>query len=121
MRLLTDENVPRPSVRLLRESGYEVDSMTELAPGTPDTEVLARAQSAGQVLITFDRDFGELVYHRGAPAPLGIIYLRVEPADAEEPARLLLSLFTGEDIQWVGRFTVVDRERVRQRPLLSVS
>lgn len=99
MRLLADENVPRPSVRLLRESGYEVDSMSELAPGTPDIEVLARAQSAGQVLITFDRDFGELVYHRGAPAPRGIIYLRVEPADAEEPARLLL----------------------RQRPLLSVS
>jgi predicted nuclease of predicted toxin-antitoxin system len=92
MRLLADENVPYPSVRLLREAGYEVESMSEIAPGAPDTEVLRRAQTGRQVLITFDRDFGELVYHRGAPAPRAIVYLRFEPSDLEEPARFLITL-----------------------------
>lgn len=32
MRLLPDENVPGPTVRLLREAGYDVESMSELAP-----------------------------------------------------------------------------------------
>ena len=121
MRLLADENVPYPSVRLLRKAGYDVESMSELAPGAPDTEVLRRAQTEGQVLITFDRDFGELVYHRGAPSPQGIVYLRFQPSDLEEPARLLITLFAHDEIEWIGRFTVADRERVRQRPLLSVS
>lgn len=120
MRLLADENVPHPSVRVLREAGYDVESISELAPGAPDTEVLRRAQTECQVLITFDRDFGELVYHRGAPAPLGIIYLRLEPTDPAEPARILIALFANEEMNWTGRFTVADRECVRQRPLLSI-
>lgn len=121
MRLLADENVPYPSVRLLREAGYDVVSMSELAPGAPDPEVLRRAQAEGQVLITFDRDFGELVYHKGAPAPRGIIYFRFVPTDPEEPARFHAALFGSEEIEWIGRFTVADRDRIRQRPLLSVS
>lgn len=121
MRLLADENVPYYSVRLLRDAGFDVASMSELAPGAPDIEVLRRAQAEGQVLITFDRDFGELVYHRGAPAPRGIIYLRFEPSDPGDLASLLGSLLKSDVIEWIGRFTVVDRERIRQRPLLSVS
>jgi predicted nuclease of predicted toxin-antitoxin system len=121
MRLLADENVPYPSVRALRAAGHEVESMSDIAPGTPDTEVLGRAQRQSQTLITFDRDFGELVYHRGAPVPPAIIYLRFDPADPEEPARLLLALFARAEIELPGRFTVADRERVRQRPLLAVS
>jgi predicted nuclease of predicted toxin-antitoxin system len=120
VRLLADENVPAPSIRLLRNAGYVVEAMRELAPGTPDPEVLSHAREREQVLITFDRDFGELVYHRGSAVPAGIIYLRLSPADPEEAGRVLLNLFTLEELRFEGRFTVVDTERIRQRPLLKL-
>jgi predicted nuclease of predicted toxin-antitoxin system len=120
VRLLADENVPAPSIRLLRNAGYVVEAMRELAPGTLDPEVLSHACEHGQILITFDRDFGELVYHRGSAAPAGIIYLRLSPADPEEAGRVLLGLFTLDEIQLEGRFTVVDADRIRQRPLLKL-
>lgn len=94
--------------------------MIELASGTPDPEVLSHARQHGQILITFDRDFGELVYHRGSAVPPGIIYLRLSPADPEEAGRVLLNLFAVEELQLEGRFTVVDTDRIRQRPLLKV-
>jgi predicted nuclease of predicted toxin-antitoxin system len=121
MRLLADENVPGPSIRLLRAAGLDVESVREIAAGTPDPDVLAHAREQGQVLITFDRDFGELVYRVGALAPVGIIYLRLSPADPEEAGRVLLDLLGIDGIMFLGRFTIVDRDRVRQRPLLNVS
>ena len=69
MRLLADENIPLPSVDALRAAGHDVVSMTQEAPGTPDLEVLRRAQAEQRLLLTFDRDFGELVYARGEGAP----------------------------------------------------
>lgn len=94
--------------------------MIELAPGTPDPEVLSHARQHGQVHLTFDRDFGELVYHRGSAVPTGIIYLRLSPADPEEAGRVLLDLFGVKELQLEGCFTVVDRDRIRQRPLLNL-
>jgi predicted nuclease of predicted toxin-antitoxin system len=118
VHLLADENVPVPSIRLLRAAGYVVDAMIELAPGTADPEVLSHARQHGQILITFDRDFGELVYHRGSAVPAGIIYLRLSPADPEAAGRVLVNLFALEELQFEGHFTVVDTDRIRQRPLL---
>jgi predicted nuclease of predicted toxin-antitoxin system len=120
MRLLADENIPQPSVRMLRAAGHDVEWMSEASPGTPDAEVLAQARRTDRVLLTFDHDFGELVYRDAAPAPAAIILLRLDPADPEEPGRLLL-LLSRTEIAVIGRFTVIDRERIRQRPLVASS
>jgi predicted nuclease of predicted toxin-antitoxin system len=120
MRLLADENVPGPSIRVLRAAGFEVESIREIAAGSPDPDVLAHAREHGQILVTFDRDFGELVYRFGALAPAGIVYLRLSPADPEEGGRVLRDLLGRSEIQLLGRFTIVDRDRVRQRPFLKL-
>jgi predicted nuclease of predicted toxin-antitoxin system len=117
-RLLADENIPRPSILQLREQGHDVEAVAEFAAGMHDTDVLAHARDHEQILLTFDRDFGELLYRRAAPAPAGVIYLRFVPASPEEPAQVLQKLFAIEDFQLTGRFTVINREHVRQRPLL---
>lgn len=111
--------MPAPSIRLLRAAGLDVESVREIAAGTRDPDVLAHAREREPVLITFDRDFGELVYRFGSPVPAGIIYLRLSPADPEEAARVLLDLLGMEEVVFLGRFSVVDRDRVRQRPLLN--
>ncbi|MDQ3521278.1 MAG: DUF5615 family PIN-like protein [Gemmatimonadota bacterium] len=118
IRLLADENFPLPSVRLLRKAGYDVGAIAEEAPGAPDPEVLFRANAQGRVLLTFDRDFGELIFVHQLPAPAGVLYLRFVAGSPEEPAAFVLKLLTEQDIQLNGRFTVADRRRIRQKPLL---
>ncbi len=60
MHILADENIPRPVIHRLREAGFEVISMQETGAGTLDPQVLERA--GGALLLTSDRDFGNLVY-----------------------------------------------------------
>ena len=60
MRLLVDENVPIASVIALRTAGHDVYSASEHDAGTADNVLLARAQEEGRLLVTFDRDFGDL-------------------------------------------------------------
>jgi predicted nuclease of predicted toxin-antitoxin system len=95
----------------------DVEAIGELSRGAMDEQVLAHARAAGQILITFDRDFGELVYHRGAAVPAGIVYLRIPQPDPELAGRVLIELTQMPELVLEGRFTVVDSDKVRQRPL----
>ena len=117
MRFLANENFPLPSVRLLREASYDLASVTEDSPGIEDSQVLTRAADEQRVILTFDRDYGELIYRLRLPSPTGVIYLRFRPHTPEEPAVLLLNLFQTEGLEFEGLFTVVDRDQIRQRPL----
>ena len=60
MRLLADENIPKLAVDVLRDRGHEVVWVRQNAPGIPDREVLSLAQAEERLLITCDKDFGEL-------------------------------------------------------------
>jgi predicted nuclease of predicted toxin-antitoxin system len=71
-RFLADENFPLPRVRLLRTAGYDVASIVEDAPGTADVAIMARAVAEGRILLTFDRDYGEIAYRLQQPTPSGI-------------------------------------------------
>jgi len=117
IRLLADENLPRASVAGLRAAGHDVRSIAEDMAGASDRSVLALARSENRYLLTFDRDFGELIYRHGETAPIGVIYFRFFPADPEEPARILSALLKRAEIQLEARLTVVTRDQVRQRPL----
>ena len=117
IRFLADENVPRASILVLREHGMDVRSIGEDAPGTPDVRVLKEAHGEDRAVLTFDRDFGELIYRRGLQAPPAVLYLRFVPATPDEPAIIIRNLLDHVEIKLQGRFTVVTREGVRQRPL----
>lgn len=115
--VLADENVPRASIAMLRESGIDVRSAAEAITGASDTQVLDLARSEGRLLLTFDRDFGELIYRHQHAAPPAVVYLRFVPTTPEEPASVFRNLLQHDDIDLKGRFTVVTRDQVRQRPL----
>ncbi len=115
-RLLANQNFPGPAVRLLRERGLDIVWVQEVMPGAPDAEVLAKACEEGRWLLTYDRDYGELVYSRALPAPPVIIFLRQEPYPPTRPAELILSLLSeAEDIH--GRFVIVSERSIRMRHL----
>jgi predicted nuclease of predicted toxin-antitoxin system len=117
MRFLANENFPTESVRRLREAGHDILSIAETAPGLKDEEVLSQAAREARILLTFDRDYGELIYLRGMASPKGLIYLRFIPVTSSHPAEVVLGLEQVEGLQVEGRYTVVEPPRIRQRPL----
>lgn len=116
MRLLINENIPLASVVALRDAGHDVASITELSPGISDEAVMAIAHDEHRIVVTFDRDYGELIFRKRLPLPGGVLYLRFLPASPLEPAEYLARLIDA-GIELEGRFTTGDREQVRQRPL----
>jgi predicted nuclease of predicted toxin-antitoxin system len=65
VKLLCDEGVESQIVAHVRAAGHEVSYVAEMEPGISDDQVLASASEAGAVLVTNDKDFGELVFRQG--------------------------------------------------------
>jgi len=84
MRLLANENLPAQTIAALQQAGHDVVWMRTEAPGSRDEDVLARAQSEERILITFDKDFGELAFRAHLPSATGIVLLRIS-APSPEP------------------------------------
>ena len=118
IRFLADENIPASSVKRLRDAGLDVFYVHEKCKGAADREVLTLALEQSRVLLTLDRDFGQLVFKHGIPASCGVVYFRLIPVAPNELADVLLRLLK-DGAQLSGMFTVCDKEYVRQRPLLS--
>jgi predicted nuclease of predicted toxin-antitoxin system len=86
MRFLADENFPLDSVRLLRSRGHDALAAAESLSGSRDEQILALAARDGRVLLTFDRDYGELIYRRGLPVPpVDPPKIRQRPLPRSEP------------------------------------
>lgn len=117
MRFLANENFPLVSVRNLRNIGLDITAIMEDSPGIQDTEVLARAVRENRIILTFDRDYGELIFRRFLPKPSGVIYFRYQPLTPKEPAQHLIRLLNEENLVLTEMFTVLERNRLRQRSL----
>jgi len=116
-RFLADENIAFDAVRILRDAGYDLVTVAEVRRAAPDVEVLRMACELDRVLITFDRDFGELIYRDLAPVPPGVIYLRVPDHSPEAIASVLLPFLGDPAAVVIGRFSVLTTDTVRQRAL----
>ena len=116
LRILANENVSGETVEALRAEGHDVVWVRTHAPGSTDEAVLAQAQDERRILMTFDKDFGELAFRRGLPASSGIILFRLEiTGSAYATTIVLASLQSRSD--WAGQFSVVEKDRIRMTPL----
>ncbi|GAA5531538.1 DUF5615 family PIN-like protein [Herpetosiphon gulosus] len=120
MLLLANENIPYSATAWLRDAGYDVLAIGETTPGIPDTAVLQQAATEQRVILTFDRDYGELIFRFGLPVPAGIVYFRMPPTSPVAVAERLVALVAAA-VPLVGMFTVVDTDHVRQRALPSAT
>ena len=112
MRILANENFPGDAVEALRVSGHDVLWIRTAAPGSSDPVVLARAQGENRILITFDKDFGELAFRSRLPASSGIILFRISAPSAHYIAEVVTGVLDSR-ADWTGHFSVVDDRRVR--------
>ena len=116
MRLLANENFPLDAVEALRANGHDVAWIREDARGSLDEQVLARAQREGRILVTFDKDFGELAFRSKLPAASGVILFRISaPSSHHVASAVVKALASRED--WSDHFSVVDDHRIRMTPL----
>jgi predicted nuclease of predicted toxin-antitoxin system len=116
LRLPADENCPRSLVVRLRERGHDVVWIREVAPGAPDEAVLLRARSEDRVLLTFDKDFGEIAFRVGLPPTSGAILLRISLPAGDAVATTVADALDAHP-GWKGAFSVVEDSRVRRRQL----
>ncbi len=116
MRWLVDECVDAGLVSRLRATGHDVVYMAEIAPAASDAEVLTRAQIEGRVLLTEDKDFGDLVFRRHQSMP-GVVLLRIDPAMHELKSARLDAAISRFGEKLLGRYTTVEAARFRARSM----
>ena len=106
MRFLANENVPGPVVAAVRERGHEVFWVKESMRGADDPIVLAQAQTEHRIVVTLDKDFGELAFRSRLPAQSGVILIRLDWEDPDTDNQVAVAaLLSRED--WAGNFAVI--------------
>lgn len=116
MHFLANENVPLDAITALREKAHDVIWIRTDAPGSSDEDILARGVAGKRIVITFDKDFGELAFRSHLPSQCGIILFRIRGKSSEDMARVVVSAVESRS-DWAGHFTVVEDHRIRMRPL----
>jgi predicted nuclease of predicted toxin-antitoxin system len=116
MRILANVNVPRATVEALRLAGHDVVWALDRMATDPDFAILAEAQRETRIVLTNDKDFGELAVRFGLPAGCGVILLRLKGLRPDEVVARTMDAIAGRN-DWEGQFAVVDKRRVRMRPL----
>jgi predicted nuclease of predicted toxin-antitoxin system len=116
VQFLANENFPFDAVEAVRRIGHDVVWVRTDAPGSKDRDILSRAQSELRILLTFDKDFGELAFHFGLPATCGIVLLRLQASSSAVLANWVVTALQSR-ADWAGQFSVVEAGRIRMRTL----
>jgi predicted nuclease of predicted toxin-antitoxin system len=114
MRFVADESLDHPIVNRLRADGHDVWSVAESAPSLTDDSVLTEANRREALLVTADKDFGELVFHLRR-VTTGVILIRLAGLSAQTKAELVAKAVAEHTTNLAGAFTVVTRNRIRIR------
>ena len=121
LSVLADENVDREIVERLRSDGHDVAWVKERASvvSTPDPNVLAIATAEGRLLLTADRDFGDMVYRDRQPAPHGVVLMRLGDMPTSQKATIVGDAILTHGHLLRAHFTVIAADcsvRVRELP-----
>ncbi|MBS1824739.1 MAG: DUF5615 family PIN-like protein [Acidobacteria bacterium] len=114
MKLVADESVEGPTVLALRAAGHEVLFIAETSPGIEDIAVLEFARGEKALLLTADKDFGELVFRNREPH-FGVLLMRSLARTPEETADSVLAAITKYGTQLENHFSVLAGGALRIR------
>jgi predicted nuclease of predicted toxin-antitoxin system len=114
MRFVADESVDNAIVARLRANGQDVDYVAEVAPSLSDDEVIDRANSQSALLVTEDKDFGELVY-RLRRVHGGVVLVRLPGMSTSLKADIVAETVTDRGVELPKAFTVISPGLVRIR------
>ena len=112
MRFLADESCDFAVVTALRAAGHDLSAVVEINPGAQDDVVLALARSEGRVLLTEDKDFGQLAY-AGGHETAGVVLIRFPASARSSLGQAVLSVVAEFGVRLSGGFVVVEPGRAR--------
>jgi len=116
MRIIANENITGSVISRLRAKGHDVTSVKETSRGANDSDVLSQAQAEQRLVITHDKDFGELAFRFGLPAECGVVLFRLSGDDPVVDNQRIIEVLESS-LDWAGHFCVVDDEKIRVRSL----
>ena len=116
MKFQCDAHISREMVAMIRGRGHDCLEAGSLPPRMPDEEVLRRAAGEGRVVLTADKDFGELVFVHRVACP-GVILLRIALPHEVDRVRRLDAAWPAILSRLPGSFITVTADAVRVRPL----
>jgi predicted nuclease of predicted toxin-antitoxin system len=115
VKLLANENFPKASVLLLRELDYNIISIGEDNRSISDEAVMTLAIKEQRLILTFDRDYGELIFKFNYKPEQGVLFLRLTDYSPEYPGRVVHELLSINKLETAQRLTVYDGNTIRQR------
>lgn len=115
MRFLVDESSGRAVVEFLKADGHDVLSVTDVMLSANDDIILQRAYDERRIVITNDKDFGDLVF-RGGYLHHGVVLMRLQDETASNRVHTITRLLNQYGKHLPNRFVVVTEDKVRFRP-----
>ena len=116
MTIVADESVDKQIVDRLRSDGHDVVSVAELDPGIDDAEVLVKSRESNAILVTADKDFGELVF-RQRLLHTGVVLIRLAGLEPKTKAELVAAAFDHHGAELHMGFAVLSKRTLRLRKL----
>jgi predicted nuclease of predicted toxin-antitoxin system len=116
VNFLADESVDRQIVDRLRQDDHAVRYIAEMEPGISDDRVLDLANQEADVLLTADKDFGELVFRQGR-FTFGILLIRLSGLSPARKAEVVVSSVGQHGAELPGAFAVLAPRSFRIRRL----
>ena len=118
MKFVVDESVDIHITKVLQEANYEIISITDQYSGETDDRVLEIAYQENAILITEDKDFGELIF-RLQKQNYGVTLIRLNGLTSEKKAKIVLNAIQANSLKLIKSFTTIDHNFVRIRtPIL---
>lgn len=111
---MADESIEGPTVSALRAAGHEVPFIAETSRGIEDAEVLSISRREQSLLLTADKDFGELVFRNREPH-CGVLLIRSPESDTNENAVNAVTAIYQHGPELVNRFSVLAGRVLRIR------
>jgi predicted nuclease of predicted toxin-antitoxin system len=113
-QLLADENIPSETVNLLKKQRIDIISVTEFACGLSDREILELGKTKGRIIVTFDKDFGQIIFKEKVKTH-GLILLRFIPESPQQISKRIRQVLAAK-IRIENCVVIVKKDSVRVTP-----
>ena len=112
MRFLRDVGVGKIVEQMLTSMGHDVQSMIDINPNASDISILQKAKTEERIIITMDKDFGELVF-KSSNKHSGVLLLRTQDMDGEEKAEIVKYIMENHSSVIEDNFCVFQKGKLR--------
>ncbi len=112
LKFLFDVGVSGKAEIWLKENGYDIKSIRDIDPCMSDKEILEIAVKEDRMIVTMDKDFGELIYKSGL-VHSGVLLLRLEDAGSDKKLAIIQHILHNYSEEIFNKFCVFQKDTLR--------